>query len=99
MRAQPGVAALSAASRAPVLPLALSTRGGRLLRSWDRFLAPRPFDRGALVYAAPLPPPASDAPEEIEAHRLAVETAINTATARADELVGRSPVAPADPAP
>lgn len=95
MRAQPGVAALSVAAQAPVLPVAFATRRGRLLRGWDRFLVPLPFDRGVLVYGAPLVPPLRGDEAAVEAHRLAVEQALNAVTAEADQLAGRAPVAPA----
>lgn len=95
MRAQPGVALLAAAAQVPVLPLAVSTARGRLLGSWDRFLLPRPFDRGVVVYGAPLPPPPRGDDAEIEAHRRAVEAQLNILTAEADTRMGRSPVAAA----
>ncbi len=105
MRAQPGVAALSAATGAPVLPVAFATRGGRTARSWDRFLLARPFDRGVTLYGPPIPPPAGD-PASVEAHRLAIEAALNALTARADRMTGRPPIEPEaapetapDPAP
>jgi lysophospholipid acyltransferase (LPLAT)-like uncharacterized protein len=98
MRAQPGVAALSIAAQAPVLPVAVSTARGRFAPSWDRFLAPLPFDRGAMLWGAPIPPPARDDPGALEAHRRAIETALNALTARADALAGRAPIPP-DPAP
>mgnify|MGYP006281721493 FL=1 len=95
MRAQPGVAALSAAAGAPVVPIALSTAHGRVLRSWDRFLLPIPFDRGALLYGAPLPPPDPEDPAAVEAHRAAIEDRLTALAAEADRLMGRAPVAPA----
>lgn len=98
MRAHMGASALSAATGAPVLPVAFSTARGRFARSWDRFLAARPFDRGVTLYGAPIPPPASAEPEALEAHRRALEAALNALTARADALAGREAVAP-DPAP
>ncbi len=99
MRAQSGVAGLSAAAEAPVLPIAVSTAHGRLLRSWDRFLLPLPFDRGVMLYGRPIASPGRTADEAaIEAHRLAVETALNALTARADAMAGREAIAP-EPAP
>jgi lysophospholipid acyltransferase (LPLAT)-like uncharacterized protein len=107
MRAQPGVAALSTTGRAPVLPIAVSTARGRFSSSWDRFLVPRPFDRGAMLWGAPIEPPPTDDPAAVEAHRRAIEAALIALTARADRLAGREPIAPepdadpssADPSP
>ncbi len=95
MRAQPGVAALAIAARAPVLPLALSTRRGRILKTWDRFLLPLPFDSGALAYGAPLAPPQDASDAAVEAFRLRIEAALTALTAEADRAMGRAPVAPA----
>ena len=95
MHAQPGVAALSVAAQVPVLPVAFATCRGRLLRGWDRFLVPMPFDRGVLVYGSPLAPPPRGDEAAAEAHRQAIEAALNAVTAEADRLAGRTPVAPA----
>jgi lysophospholipid acyltransferase (LPLAT)-like uncharacterized protein len=93
MRAQPGVAALSIATGAPVMPIAFSTRRGWLTRSWDSFLIPRPFDEGILIYGEPLrPPPRGDA-AAAEAYRIAIEAALTAVTAEADRRMGRTPVA------
>jgi lysophospholipid acyltransferase (LPLAT)-like uncharacterized protein len=94
MRAQPGVALLSAVAGAPVLPVAFSTARGRVSPGWDRFLAPFPFGRGAMLWGAPIEPPADDDPVAVEAHRRAIEAALNALTERADRLAGRTPVAP-----
>lgn len=94
MRAQPGVAALALAAGATVAPIAISTRNGKFARSWDRFLIPRPFDRGAVLYGAPIPPPTGSDAESLDAHRLRIETALNDLTRRADEMVGRAPIEP-----
>lgn len=87
--AQPGVAALSIAARAPVLPVAFSTRRGRLLRGWDRFLVPMPFDKGVLVFGTPIPPPEGSDDAAAETHRLAIQSAIDQVTREADRLAGR----------
>lgn len=94
MRCQPGVATLSAAAGAVVAPIAFSTRRGRLIDSWDRFLLPLPLDRGALVYGAPLPPPAGGDPDSLAAHLAAIETALLEVTRRADTIMDRTPVRP-----
>lgn len=90
MRAQHGVASISANAQAPVMPVAFSTRWGKTLGSWDRFLAPWPFGRGAIVYGAPIPAPKLNDPETLERHRLRIEQAITDVTRRADALVGRA---------
>lgn len=95
MRAQPGIAALSIAAQVPVLPVAFSTRRGRLLRGWDRFLVPLPFDRGWLVFGPPINPPPRGSDALLEAHRATVEAALNDVTATADRLADREALCPA----
>ena len=87
--AQAGVAVLSSLAGAPVICAAYSTSGGRKLRSWDRFLLPRPFSRGAYVFAPPLPPPPRSDEAAVEAHRREIERTLTAVTDRADEIVGR----------
>jgi hypothetical protein len=88
MRAKLGVAAVSAAAGAPVLPVAYAVRRARVFRSWDRFMLPWPFNRGVFVFGAPIEAPVDD-PEALEAHRAAIEAAVIAATLEADRLVGR----------
>lgn len=94
MRAQAGAALLSIATRAPVLPWAISTRRARFAGSWDRFLIPRPFDRGVLIYGPPVLPPAAGNDESVERHRLAIETAMIAVTQEADRRMGHAPLEP-----
>lgn len=98
MRAQIGAAMLSIETRAPILPVAFATRRGVVLKSWDRFLLPFPFGRGALVFGPPLDPPAGGA-ASVEPFRAAIEAATTAVTDRADDLMGRPRIAPAPAAP
>lgn len=88
MQAQIGASLLSAQSGVWVLPVACATSRGPALRSWDRFRLSLPFARGVYVVGDPIAPPAPDE-AAIEAHRRAVENALNTVTKRADAIVGR----------
>jgi lysophospholipid acyltransferase (LPLAT)-like uncharacterized protein len=96
MRAQPGVAAISAATGATIVPISWASRRGRRFDSWDRFILPMPFDRGVLIYGEPIPAPTDGGAEGIEAHRRRLEEALNALTARADGEMGLPAV---DPAP
>lgn len=97
MRAQTGAAQLAMAASCPVIPVAFSVRKGKILKNWDRFLVPRPFGSGAIIYGEVLRPPAADAPGALAAFRQAVEDALTEATNRADALCGRAPVEPGPP--
>lgn len=95
MRCQPGVAAISARTGVAVMPFACAVNPGVLLSSWDRFLLPLPFGRGGIVFGDPIPAPADQGRETLEAHRRRIEEALNDVTRRADLLAGREPVEPA----
>ena len=85
-RVQPGLPALAAISGVPVVPLAFAAHPARRLGTWDAFLVPAPFARGALVIGAP----GAIARDEIrEAARLRMEQAIEAVTTAADTMVRR----------
>ncbi|WP_245913346.1 lysophospholipid acyltransferase family protein [Caenispirillum bisanense] len=96
-RAADGVIHIARMSGVPVVPLAYATRSRRLLDSWDRFLVPRPFTRGAFVWGEPLVVPRDADPAEIERLRALLEDRMNAITAQADGLVGRPTTEPAAP--
>jgi len=96
MRAAEGIAGLAAATGAPVIPFGWSSSRGRRFESWDRFLLPYPFGRGALVFGAPLRFEGDPRdPAALEDFRARVEDALVAATQEADRRVGREPVEPA----
>lgn len=94
MRAQPGAARLSIVTRAPVQPITFSTRKGKTLRNWDRFVVPWPFGSGVQIYGETLYPPEADDDATVAAFARQIEEALNQITARADELCGRAAVIP-----
>jgi lysophospholipid acyltransferase (LPLAT)-like uncharacterized protein len=97
MRAQEGAAQLAFSQRAPVIAVGFSVRWGRHLASWDRFLLPLPFGRGAIVYSAPRLPPEDKSPPALARFREALEADLNAVTNQADDLCGRPHVLPAAP--
>jgi hypothetical protein len=65
-------------------------------KSWDHFVFPLPFGRGALIWGNPIAPPspgASDA--EIEAVRAQLEAELNRISAEADRIAGIPVIEPA----
>lgn len=95
MRASEGIVSVARLSGVPVIPLANSVARGRNLNSWDRFLLPGPFSRGAIVWGTPIEV-ARDADEQAQAQaRLRIEDSLNALTREADEMVGRVCIEPA----
>lgn len=87
-RVQPGTIFLAQRSGCPILPLGISARPRRLLRSWDSYMIPLPFARAALVVGAPFYVPADldEAGREQAAAQL--ERRLNAAERRAEEMLG-----------
>ncbi len=75
---QPGCVAAARHLGVPVVPLALGASGAWRLRSWDRFIVPRPFSRVLFAYGEPVPIPRGMSIEEgcerVREALLAVET-------------------------
>lgn len=96
MRAKRAPGQLAKLAGAPILPLAWSTSHRIVFDSWDNFILPLPFGRGALIWGNPIAPPAADACDaEIEAVRLALEAEMNRIAAEADRIAGVTPIVPA----
>jgi len=96
MRASDGIVHVARLSGVPVVPATYSSSRGRVLGSWDRFLVALPFGRGAIVWGKPITVPRNADETTIETYRLGIEEELNAITREADELVGRSPVEPAE---
>jgi lysophospholipid acyltransferase (LPLAT)-like uncharacterized protein len=90
MRAQEGAARLALMQGAPVIAVGFSVRWGWNIRSWDRFLLPLPFGRGAIVYSTPRRAPLERSPRVMARFRLALEEDLNVVTNQADDLCARA---------
>jgi len=99
MRASKGVIDVARLTGLPIVPVSLSTRGHRVLDTWDRFCLPHPFTRAVVIWGAPMSV-ARDADAEVsEAARAALENELIRLTETADQACGRDPVPPGDPVP
>ena len=76
-------------ARAPVVTATYSVSRARFLRSWDRFMIPLPFGRGAMIWGEALPPP--DSREGIEALTSALQTRLDEICVDADRMTGLAP--------
>ncbi len=85
-KVKPGVLALARLSRRPILPLSCATsRRWVFEKAWDRFQVPLPFSRAVVVHAPLIRVRDSD---DDAAKAAELESALDAATARADELAG-----------
>ncbi|MFN2386147.1 MAG: lysophospholipid acyltransferase family protein [Thermoanaerobaculia bacterium] len=85
---QPGIVQLARLTGGWILPITFSSARPRFLKSWDRYLLPRPFSRNVVVYGEPFPI-GPDVSDEEASHRIA--QALDRATAEADALMGVRP--------
>ncbi|HVY84276.1 MAG TPA: lysophospholipid acyltransferase family protein [Caulobacterales bacterium] len=97
MHASIGPIQVAKLSGAPILPLAWSTKWRIVMGSWDRFILPLPFGRGARVWGELIHVPRDADAEQMEAARLALENELNRISAEADRLAGAPVIEPAPP--
>jgi len=83
---QPGVIEAARLSGAPIVPVSFACRSGWFLRSWDRFLIPRPFTKGVVLYGEPLRVPSGARGESLEAYRRRLEREMIELEERSDRL-------------
>ncbi|PZO55956.1 MAG: hypothetical protein DCF16_01065 [Alphaproteobacteria bacterium] len=97
MRVKRGAILLAKIAEAPLVAVTWATSNRIVFKkSWDHFVLPLPFGRGALIWGNPIAPPSPDADEEeIEAVRLALEAEMNRIAAEADRLAGVAVIEPA----
>jgi lysophospholipid acyltransferase (LPLAT)-like uncharacterized protein len=84
-----GVVTVARYSGRPIYPIAIATRTRVLAKSWDRASIHLPFGPVAMVVGEGVHVDADADQAALEAARQLVETRLNQATARAEELVGR----------
>jgi len=83
--ASAGAVTLAQRTGAVAVPYALSSKPALRLGSWDRFIIPLPFTRGGIVFG---PPIRCGRDDDVETLREALQTGMDTATRRAEELAG-----------
>ncbi len=88
-KAQPGVVYFAQKNGCPIIPVGIAAYPRWQMRSWDRYLIPKPFSRACWVVSDPVFVGPDDDLQEVAAR---VEAAINAAEIEAERLVG----APAD---
>ena len=93
-RAQLGPVLLAQRSGAPIQPYALASAPAKRLSSWDRFIIPFPFTRGAIVFGEPI---YTARGEDAETVRQKLEDNLNQITLRAETLCRAPHQEPATP--
>ncbi len=94
MRASDGAVTLARLSGAPILPASISVSGRKVLSTWDQLIVPIPLGRGAMVWGDPISVPRDASDVELSQIQDKLENALNTVSAKADELMGHAPMSP-----
>jgi lysophospholipid acyltransferase (LPLAT)-like uncharacterized protein len=75
-QASQGVVFLAQKSGAPIVPIHMEYSGSWRLKSWDRFVVPRPFATLRAIFGAPLVIAEMNDPAQFEAERLRLQNAM-----------------------
>jgi len=81
---KPGLMAMAQVTGAPIFPIIISAEKAWVMRSWDRFLVPKPFSTVTIRWGDPFPVPRGTRPEQLEELRKQVENLMLEAHAEAD---------------
>jgi lysophospholipid acyltransferase (LPLAT)-like uncharacterized protein len=83
-KVQGGVIHLAMLGGVPILPLTYSAEKAIVLKSWDRFIIPKPFSRVVVIYGEPLYVSRDLSDEQMEEKRIELEQRLNEITEVAD---------------
>jgi lysophospholipid acyltransferase (LPLAT)-like uncharacterized protein len=86
--ARRGVVYVALRAGLPIIPLGVAVSSAKRLRSWDRFIVPKPFAKARLVYGPPIEPPAAPDRAALVAAAAEVESALARATIAAAAALG-----------
>lgn len=75
-QASQGVVFLAQKSGAAVVPIHMEYSSSWRLKSWDRFVVPRPFAKLRAIFGAPIRVPPIEGTEQFETERLRLQTAM-----------------------
>lgn len=86
---------LARATGAPIMPCVFSVTRRKAFDSWDRFILPKPFGKGLIVWGTPVSVASETSDEALETLRLSIETEMNSLLAQADRELGHDAIEPA----
>lgn len=85
---KPGLMAMAQVTGAAILPVIVSAEKAWIMKSWDRFLVPKPFSTVIIRWGDPFLVPRGTRPERLEDLRRQVESVMREAHAQADRASG-----------
>lgn len=88
---QPGVIAMAQKSGALLVPVGVAAGPRWVIRSWDRYVVPKPFARGIVLFGEGFRVPADADETTLEQARIRLQTAITKYDDEAKAMVGVPP--------
>ncbi len=85
---------LARATGAPLMPCTFAVARRKEIDSWDRFILPKLFGTGLIIWGTPVSIPADTTDSQLDALRLSIETDMNDLLAEADTALGHTPILP-----
>jgi len=86
---------LARATGAPLMPCTFAVARRKQFSSWDRFVLPKLFGKGMILWGTPVAVPADTSDDALEDIRLSIESEMNALLAQGDSELGHTPVEPA----
>lgn len=86
---QPGALFIAQKAQCPIIPAGVAAYPRTLLPTWDRYMIPFPFARGAFIFGEPIEVPPDLTEQQFELLRQRVEQAINALEEQAEQMVRR----------
>ncbi len=81
---QPGAVVIAQKSGVPIIPITNSAQRKWILRSWDRFIIPKPFSKAVIFIGKPIYVTAELSPEDLDLKSRELEESLNLLTEKAD---------------
>ncbi|MDD5711637.1 MAG: lysophospholipid acyltransferase family protein [Smithellaceae bacterium] len=86
---KPGLVTLAQKTRVPIFPIYFSMSNAWVLKSWDRFLIPKPFSTITVRWDRPITVPSRLSPEAFEEVRALIETRMLANQRDEDAAIGK----------
>lgn len=79
---------IASKTKSPIFPLTYSTSNAKFLKSWDRFLLPKPFGKGCFICDKPIYFTGDESKEDKDIIKKQLQDQLNAITKKADKIVG-----------
>lgn len=86
-KVKPGAIYLAKKMQVPIIPISFSANPAIILKSWDKYLLPKPFAKSAIIFGKPFCPSANLDGNTVISECKNLENILNRLTLQADRIV------------